>query len=88
MPIELEGRRLFVNVEAPAGEVTAEILDSRGREVQGSFSLEKSQAVRGDHLKAELKWNGGADLATLKGKRVRIRFHLREARLYSFWVTD
>jgi len=88
VPLHLKGRRLFVNVDALDGEVTAEIFDSRGREVMGSFSVEHSQPVRGDHLEAELKWSGGADLSVLGDKQVRIRFHLRRARLYSFWVTE
>ena len=88
VPLQLKGRRLFVNVDAAEGEVTAEIFDSRGREVMGSFSVEHSQPVRGDHLEAELKWSGGGDLSALGDKRVRIRFHLRQAHLYSFWVTE
>ena len=88
VPLLIKGRRLFVNVDASEGEVRAEILGQRGRKSADYFSLDKSQAVRGNHLKAELAWGSDSDLSSLEGKRVRIRFHLRKARLYSFWVTN
>jgi hypothetical protein len=40
--------------------------------------------VTGDQLRAEIRWPG-RDLAELKGKPIRLRFHLRDADLYSFW---
>jgi hypothetical protein len=33
-----------------------------------------------------VKWKG-ADLSALAGKPVRLRFHLKNAQLYSFWVS-
>jgi hypothetical protein len=35
----------------------------------------------------EIIWGDGADLAPLRGKPVRFRFHLNNGSLYSFWVS-
>jgi len=35
----------------------------------------------------EVTWGDGADLAPLRGKPVRFRFHLTNGSLYSFWVS-
>ena len=51
--LNLEGRRMFVNADASGGQIRAEILGPTD-----TFSLDRSVPVRGDHLKAELKWKG------------------------------
>lgn len=43
------------------------------------------RAVTGDQVRAKLTWPG-KDLAELSGQRVRVRFHLNNADLYSFWL--
>ncbi len=84
--IRFSGTHLFVNVAAPRGELRAEILDAAGKPM-APFTRENSVAVSADRTKQRLEWRGGGDLATLAGKEVRLRFHLRNGRLYSFWVT-
>lgn len=79
--LNLEGNRMFVNADASGGRIRAEILGPTD-----TFSLDRSVPVRGDHLKAELKWKGTPDWAALEGKQVRIRFHLRQASLFAFWT--
>jgi hypothetical protein len=81
--IRLEGTRLYCNVDAGRGEVTAELL---GRDLPEGVAGRRSRPVRGDRLRAELVWDGAPPLAALGGRTVRVRFHLREAALYSFWV--
>lgn len=43
-----------------------------------------SEPVAGDQPRAVRQWKSGS-LDNLKGKSVRLRFSLRNARLYSFW---
>jgi hypothetical protein len=86
MPLKVAGRRLYVNADARQGEVRAEILDATGRRVLEAFKLDGSQPLRGDHLEGELRWTGAADLSGLPDAPVRIRFFLRNASLYAFWV--
>ena len=46
-PLKLAGDRLFVNLEAPEGELRLEILDAAGEPLPG-FAREDSAAVRGE----------------------------------------
>lgn len=84
-PLILEGKDLYVNLEAPAGEVRAEIVDAASQKPLPGFSLRESSAVRGDRLDGQISW-GNSNLASLAGKTVRLRFSLRNASLYAFWV--
>jgi len=84
-PITFHGRHPFVNVDAHQGVLRAEVLDEQGRPVP-PYTLENSDVLRTDSTLAPLRWKGAADLASLAGKTVRLRFHLENGRLYSFWV--
>ena len=83
-PFELKGDKLQVNVDASAGLVRVELLDAQGHPVP-SFSGDAAKTHRSvDHLKLEPEWRGQTSLSSLKGKVIRLRFHLENARLYSF----
>lgn len=79
-PFTLDGSRLYMNVEAPDGEVRAEALDETGK------VLASSPLLKGDHPRGELQWQ--QDLARLQGRVVSLRFTLRCANLYSYWLED
>jgi hypothetical protein len=53
-------------------------------EVVGT-ALGLSNPVTGDQLDATVSWTGGS-LSTLAGQQVRLRFHLDDADLYSYWI--
>ena len=80
------GERLFVNANAAGGELAAEILDGEGRPLEG-FTRDACRPVTVNACRAELVWNGKS-LATLRGQTLRVRFHAREAQLYSFWFGE
>jgi hypothetical protein len=83
--VVLEGKHLYINATAGAGQIRAEITERNGRVVVPGWGLEQCVPVEGDHVRVELRWPG-RDLAELRGKNVRIRFHLKNADLYSFWL--
>jgi hypothetical protein len=83
-PVLVEGRRLFVNATAK-GALRVEVTRPDGRAVLPGWSAGQCIPVTGDHLRAEVVWPD-RDLAELKGQRVRLRFHLQDADLYSFWL--
>jgi len=85
-PVRFSGKHLFVNVAAPEGDVRVTVLDAEGKVVPG-FSCQGGVPVRSDTTCARVAWKGGDDLSALAGKPVRFRFHLRNAKLYSFWVS-
>ena len=85
-PVSFRGKRLFVNLDAPAGELRVEVLDAEDR-VLSPFSHEKCVPVQGDRTLVEVKWDGAEDLSPVTGRPVRLRFHLKKGKLYSFWVS-
>ncbi len=85
-PVQFRGRYMFVNIDAPQGELRVEVLDSNGR-VMAPFDREHCQPVQGDKTLQVVRWTSAADLSSLAGQPVRLRFHLTHGRLYSFWVT-
>lgn len=84
--VRFSGKRLFVNVDAPRGQLRVEAIDDRGAAI-APFTRDNCIAVRADSTIQEVTWNGAADLAALAGRPVRFRFHLRQGRLYAFWVS-
>jgi hypothetical protein len=85
-PIRFAGRHLFVNVDAPNGELRVEVLDREGRTI-APFTAAACLGVRADRTRARVTWSTAADLAAVSGEVVRFRFHLTHGRLYSFWVS-
>jgi hypothetical protein len=85
-PVKFAGKRLFVNVDAPAGELRVEVLDERG-DVIAPFTRAACIPVSGDKTLQEVRWEGSEDLSKVAGTPVRFRFHLTGGRLYSFWVS-
>jgi hypothetical protein len=85
-PVVFRGQYLFVNVESLNGEIRAEILDERGNALD-PFRAEDCEAVSGNSTCCRIQWANAADLAVLKERPVRFRFHLRRGKLYSFWVS-
>ena len=85
-PVTFRGKHLFVNVDAPDGELRVEVLDEAGR-VVAPFTRANCTPVSADKTLVPITWRGAADLAALSGKPVRFRFHLKGGRLYAFWVS-
>ena len=85
-PLRYQGRHLFVNLQAPRGQLQAEVLDTQGVTI-APFSRQNCLPVTGDSTLSRIVWNEAADLSRLAGRPVRFRFHLTNGRLYSFWVS-
>jgi len=85
-PFNLEGLRLEVNVDARAGRVQVEILDENGKAIPGFSGKDALEYQAVDDLRLKPAWKNDKDLSTLKGKVVRIRVRLRNARLYAFQI--
>lgn len=85
-PVTFKGSCLFINADAADGELLAEVLDQNG-DVVMPFAREECVPVRSDKTVQQVMWRGGDNLSRLAGTPVRFRFWLRNARLYSFWVS-
>ncbi len=96
----LEGNKIEINyrsqVERPpapdmGGLLKAEILQPAEEHFEAEpykgFSMEECEAVEGrDEFSRVLKWNGSEDISSLKGKKVYVRFYIRNSTLYTFRV--
>ncbi|MEX0642805.1 MAG: hypothetical protein WD468_08905 [Pirellulales bacterium] len=85
-PVKFAGKRLFVNVDADQGELTAEILGEDGKVIE-PFQRTNCEVVRQDSTCCSLSWKGATDLSSLNNRPVRFRFHLKNGQLYAFWVS-
>ena len=56
----------------------------RRRHTDNGFSLADCHEIFGDSTARRVQWNSDADLSTLAGRPVRLRFSLKDADLYSF----
>jgi hypothetical protein len=85
-PLSFKGKHLFVNVDAPQGELRAEVLDRQDRVIE-PFTRENCVSVAADKTLQMVSWKGAEDLSGVSGRPVKFRFHLSRGRLYAFWVS-
>ena len=83
-PLGLSGDRLVVNADASGGRLAVEILDSDGKSLPG-YSPDDCLPIAADSVRHAVKWKGRDKLPA--ERPLRLRFHLRNAKLYSFHVT-
>jgi len=62
----------------PGGSVVVEVCDPVGK------VLARAKPAGGDGLCLPVAWENGADVQTLAGKPVTLRFALRDAELFAF----
>ena len=87
-PIEISGQELEINYStSAAGDVRVEIQDLAGTPIPG-YTLDDCPAVIGDEIQHVVAWKSGANVSSLAGKSVRLRFVMRDADLYSFRFVD
>ena len=94
-PLVFAGSKLQLNLDTGAGgTVRVEIQDQAGNPIPG-FALEDADEINGNYLQVPARWRaevvgklrraeGDPDVSALAGRPVRLRFVMRDARLYSF----
>lgn len=85
-PVTFRGKHLFINADASAGELRAEVLGERGA-VIAPFSARNCVPLRVDKTLQGVTWKGVDDLSQVAQKTVKFRFVLKNARLFAFWVS-
>jgi hypothetical protein len=82
-PITIQGDSLVLNyATSAAGQVQIELQDEGGRPLPG-FALADMAPLFGDELDAVATWKSGANLSSLAGKPVRLRFVLADADVFA-----
>ena len=78
-------KRLVINAKARNGKILVELLDANaGDQPIPGFSLPECDFFAGDSVRHTVTWNSSSDLSSLTGRSFKIKFHLRNAKLYSF----
>ena len=85
-PLDFQGGALHVNADIAAdGEIRVALVSRKGRVLRG-YAAKACGPVKGNRLDIPVSWSGAPDLAKLRNSQVRLRFELRNAKLYSFRI--
>ena len=82
-PLSLAGTQLMVNADASKGRVKVEILDEQSHPIEG-FAGEDAANISEDCVSVVAQF-GGQGIGLLSGRRVRLRFTIQSASVFSFW---
>lgn len=77
------GDTLVLNVNANQGTIRVEAIDALGRAIKG-FSKDDCQPITGDNVRHIVSWKTGTNCHPLQARPIKLRFHLKNAQLYSF----
>ena len=77
------GSELVLNLKADYGQVLVECLDEENRVIPG-FGKEDCVPLQVDAVEAPVRWQGQPGLQALRERTFKLRFHLHNARLYSY----
>ena len=89
-PFKFKGNRLMINADAGAGELAVEILEYRNlyRSIDvtpmDGFTRAECVALKDNDVRHVVAWKHGSELRGLEGKTIKLKFYLRNAKLYSF----
>ena len=81
VPLTFTGTQLRLN--GVGEQMRVALLDGKGHALPG-FGFRDCDALTGDHIAGRVTWRGRSDLRELAGKRIRMRFDMRKAKLYAF----
>jgi hypothetical protein len=82
--IRFKGNRLELNVDTSAGgSVRVEILDEHDTPIPGLSDATVEPAC-GNFVRMPVSWAGSSDLGALVGKPIKLRFRMRDCKLYAF----
>ena len=82
-PIVFLGDTLVINANAKGGSLVVEALDVTGKPIKG-FSASDCAPITTDSVRHVVTWKGHKDCHLLQGRPIRLRFHLKRAKLYAF----
>ncbi len=82
-PLVFAGSELSINyATTPKGSLQLEIQDINGLPIPG-FTLPDCSPISGDEIEHTVQWSGNANVESLSGRTVRLRFVMTNADLYS-----
>ncbi len=86
-PLLLKHKTLFLNTDAKAGQIAVEILDAADSgKIISPFSKGNCIPISVDSVRQPVVWKAESNMEFPHDKPVRLRFYLKNAKLYSFWT--
>jgi hypothetical protein len=101
-PFVFDGDKLTLNVDAKAGQVKVAIVALHGKEYTGynvaltnppkdgtrNYGITDCDPIRTDSVQQVVTWKSSPDVGNLAGQVVRLRFEMKNAKLYSFQFVE
>jgi hypothetical protein len=101
-PFVFDGDKLTLNVDAKGGQVKVAIVALHGKEYTGynvaltnpprdgtrNYGITDCDPIRTDSVQQVVTWKGSPDVGNLAGQVVRLRFEMKNAKLYSFQFVE
>ena len=82
-PLVFSGKELFINYSTSAsGSMQVEVQRPDRRPARG-YGLDDCPPIVGDEIERRVEWKSGTDVSQLAGKKVRLRFVMKECDLFS-----
>ena len=78
-PFAVPGDKLSLNADAARGQLWVEVLG------ENDVVIASSPPIESDERRVEVQWVNG-DISSHVGKDARLRFTLKQAQLYSYWI--
>ena len=79
-PLIFQGKDLHINfATSPYGYIKVDVLDKDGN----ALSEKESYEIFGDHIDRKVCFADGTDFSEYEGKEVRLRFKMRDAKIFS-----
>ena len=79
---EATGGKLLLNADV-RGDLRTEVLGENAEPLPG-YAADDSYPIRSNEIQVKVRWKHGRTVEKLRGKRIRLRFIMREGDLYSF----
>lgn len=87
-PITFAGKRLELNFDGGAGgTVCVEFLDENDKPIEG-YSGAAAEPLFGNSVRLPVRWGDRTDVSSLAGKPIKIRFRMRDCKLYAFQFVE
>ena len=85
VPLLWQGKRLYLNADAAAGEIRCELVDAADQTLPG-FEQNDSIPISDDGVRLAVRWRRQEQMPANAAGPIQLRIWLRDARLYSYWI--
>jgi hypothetical protein len=85
-PLSFGGKKLFINARVNKGGYVKAALISPENTPVSQYGLADCISVTVDAVKSPVVWTNAQDILLSPGDHLRLKFELKNAQLYSFWI--